>query len=69
MLLLANQDICDEISSFATNPKRNEFINKLDDLIKNPLIIQENMPTKFMKYILNGNYWTYQASLHQNHNG
>ena len=26
----------DEISSFATNPKRNELINKLDDLIKNP---------------------------------
>ncbi len=26
----------DEISSFATNPKRNELIKKLDDLIKNP---------------------------------
>ena len=26
----------DEISSFATNPKRNDLINKLDDLIKNP---------------------------------
>ena len=26
----------DEISSFATNPKRNELINKLDDLIRNP---------------------------------
>ena len=26
----------DEISSFATNPKRNELLNMLDDLIKNP---------------------------------
>ena len=26
----------DEISSFAANPKRNELIKKLDDLIKNP---------------------------------
>ena len=59
----------DEISSFATNPKRNDLINKLDDLIKNPNNNPRNMPTKFMKYRLNGNYWTYQASLHQNHNG
>ncbi len=27
----------DEISSFATNPKRNELINKLDYLIRNPI--------------------------------
>ena len=27
----------DEISSFATNPKRNELLNKLDILIKKPL--------------------------------